>query len=749
MGEEMAKSNSRTLEEKYDIIVDTFDSGGNGDVSLVRDKKTQEILVLKKLRNKTNEKVGRFVEEIEVMYNNYKKLEGIMPIYDYSKEEYWYVMPQAELLTKYISENHVSFDDRIDIIIEFASILNNLHAHGISHRDIKPLNLYILNGKYYFGDFGLASFPENKNDFTKSDKGLGAIFTIAPEMKRDPKHADGKKADVYSFAKTMWMILTLDEKGFDGQYNRDDLAMSLSQIEKYRELHLKELEDVISESTSNSPHQRPDMNQVLELLKNYKRIKADFDTAQCSDWKFLSEQIFGDNEPSSCSWESVDKILSVLNIIGKNPAYNHMFFSSMGGQEFHEARKANEDGCIEIYAGLKSPNIVKPKKLIFEGFGEDYTWNYFMLELDELPAQEPERWIHSEFEPLVEDHPAHYVSADYYQYGVYDYDSGERFPEGWQLVRRYKKGKFLITLTRGMYNAITATYDGRHAMCSSEEFKMYIKKMIETEHNLEKAGKDVRGGLNYIFGENPFKKDIVNDNNEKNVRKDGRRFIEENYDSWSFKVEKHNQPSDCKVRFRLTFNEQGGNHNLVKLFEKKKDVILSTEGSFKENITSRDILWIYDRKEALEIKKSIQTSIERICNLNGYDYPEFSTYLEIIMVPCGKPNHLFTCQELSKKLKEADDRDCNTVVINENGEVVILSNHWRELLYPVRNETFDAGNIYVGKYANVEAVAEELYPELLGRWRDYLRTGKTQYIDYYKYANSDLNEIEAEIKTYM
>lgn len=64
--------------------------------------------------------------------------------------------------------------------------------------------------------------------------------------------------------------------------------------------------------------------------------------------------------------------------------------------------------------------IVKPKRLYFEGFGNDFRWNYFLLELAELtPILE-----NNDSEYLVEDSPAHYVSARYAQYGVYDYESG-------------------------------------------------------------------------------------------------------------------------------------------------------------------------------------------------------------------------------------------------------------------------------------------------------------------------------------
>lgn len=59
---------------------------------------------------------------------------------------------------------------------------------------------------------------------------MGAVFTISPEMKRNPKEADGKKADVFSLAKTLWMFLTKDEKGFDGVYDYLDTNHSLRHI---------------------------------------------------------------------------------------------------------------------------------------------------------------------------------------------------------------------------------------------------------------------------------------------------------------------------------------------------------------------------------------------------------------------------------------------------------------------------------------------------------------------------------------
>lgn len=52
--------------------------------------------------------------------------------------------------------------------------------------------------------FWAGCYPEKEN-LTKIKESVGAKTTIAPEMKRNAKDSDGKKADVYSLAKTLWM----------------------------------------------------------------------------------------------------------------------------------------------------------------------------------------------------------------------------------------------------------------------------------------------------------------------------------------------------------------------------------------------------------------------------------------------------------------------------------------------------------------------------------------------------------------
>ena len=141
----------------------------------------------------------------------------------------------------------------------------------------------------------------------------------------------------------------------------------------------------LKDATDNNPDNRPTIKEFGERLKYWLEIYLDRDKSQESDWFFLNKQLFGTYPPESCSWRNKDKIIEVLNIIGRTPAYNHMLFHDRGGLDFERAENASEEGCIKLYDTLGSCYIVKPKILYFEGFEKNYKWNYFLLELDDLP----------------------------------------------------------------------------------------------------------------------------------------------------------------------------------------------------------------------------------------------------------------------------------------------------------------------------------------------------------------------------
>ena len=114
----------------------------------------------------------------------------------------------------------------------------------------------------------------------------------------------------------------------------------------------------------------------------------------------------------------------------------------------------------------------------------------------------------------------------------------------------------------------------------------------------------------------------------------------------------------------------------------------------------------------------------------------------------GKPIHLFTSDELYHVLRNADDRVDNMLVINEDGNIKIIQEIQDGILYPVRNESWNAGNMYVGKYADLSDHFQ-LYIQLLNSWRNYLKYDKDHTIDYYHNVNETEAELIEEVKIFM
>ncbi len=750
----------------YYEIIDELGEGGNAKVYRVKCKEDNEEYALKVLVVGGKEKHSRFVNEINTIKDNYQIIEGIIPIYRFSVEEYWYTMPIAISAVDYILENKLDIEEIVKGIISLSETLEKLHEKDICHRDIKPSNIYYYNNRFAFGDFGLVDFPNNTDDFTKSDKGLGAIFTIAPEMKRNPKKADSKKADAFSLAKTMWMFLTNNEKGFDGVYNYLDPSHSLRYLEQYKNTHLVEIDELLKDSTDNNPDVRPTIEEFKERLINWIDVYSDIDKSQASDWNFLNKQLFGLNPPESSSWRNINKIVEILNIIGKTPAYNHMLFHDKGGLDFSFAEIADEENCIKLYDTSGFCYIVRPKILYFEGFNENYRWNYFLLEFDKLsPILSAEDDCDNEH--LVEDYPAHYVSAQYAQYGVYDYETAIPLPKGFQTVYRYIRGKFLIVLKNGPYNGINGTYDGRHGDCSASEFRNYIEWLLNLYSKLYqyiKSNDEFKGLpdeeiedriLNLgEFNKNPFKKDLFKEYDVSNrkkkysERKKSKDYIKQNFMNWDFCDMLQICPLTNSATIKFVFEFlPSGNEISLGLFE-EMNYYICTDGHIKKMNPYSDekCFCLYDRKAAIDLEYNLEKRVSEILKQNGLAELEYETYFSVRAIRCGKPIHLFTKQEIEVAMRYADDRLDNQLVIDENGYAKVIERDEGSYLYPVRHELWCSGNMYVGKYSSLSTLEDDYISSLQG-WLLYLKTGRPQYMDYV-HDNRNEKDLIQEIMTY-
>lgn len=776
--------NRKSWEKNYTIIEHPksqciLGSGGNADVYRIECKEDHGKYALKYLLDKLmkdgdkSEKVVRFRNEIDVM-EKCKGIPGIIPIISSSKDECWYVMPIATPIMEYISDNRIDIKGIVSCVISLAGTLEKLHAKDICHRDIKPDNLYYYDGRPAFGDLGLVDFPENDGNLTKSNKRLGATFTIAPEMKRNPKEADSKKADVYSLAKTMWMLLTDDKKGFDGVYDYLDSSHGLSYRSKYRNEHLVELEELLRDSTDNDPNHRPTITEFKERLLKWREVYSDFQKSQESDWNFLNKQLFGVIPPESATWRKMHDIVSVLNVIGGSSVYNHMLLSSNGGWDFSFAKPATEEGCIKIYASLDNIcYIVKPKVLYFEGFGQDYIWNYFLLEFDELDPVFKGKDVDTEY--LVEDYPGHYVSAKYEQYGVYDYDTGEVLPDGYEVVYRYLRGSFLIVMKQGPYNGINSTYDGRHANCRPDKFREYIKSLIDRYHKFLKLARK-RGKLRGLsdeeiqnrilrlaeFDDNPFeKKENENTDTTRNASDfiECEHYIRAHFRGWNFYNLFPDRPSKKSMTYMSSMSRKFFFSLLYPMIHSLDDAIqelkgtgyyLTESGNIKKlDFDDDECFCLFDMNDAINFADALNEEVEKILHKSGLIISEnIRKYFSIVPIGSKKPLHLFTKKEIESAMRTADDRVDNQLVIDEDGYAKIIEGKYEYVeVYPVRSGPWTAGGVYVGKYATL-SMLDDIYYNMLRGWLSYLKTGRTQYAGDLWDSNQDETDLIQEIKTY-
>lgn len=96
----------------------------------------------------------------------------------------------------------------VEAVARIAETLADLQdQRGLGHRDIKPGNLYELDGDWLVGDFGLVDAPDLE-ELTRSNRPLGPAHYTAYEVIADPANADAGPADVYSLGKTLWVLAT-------------------------------------------------------------------------------------------------------------------------------------------------------------------------------------------------------------------------------------------------------------------------------------------------------------------------------------------------------------------------------------------------------------------------------------------------------------------------------------------------------------------------------------------------------------
>lgn len=121
-----------------------------------------------------------------------------------------------------------SFDEICALTKQLNEAIHSIHEFGLLHRDIKPHNIYKMNGGVVLGDFGVAKIAENgKANVTRHVVGTDGY--TAPELRLgltdSPAFIYDNKSDYYSLGVTLGSL-------FEGHFVYDNMneAMMLVSV---------------------------------------------------------------------------------------------------------------------------------------------------------------------------------------------------------------------------------------------------------------------------------------------------------------------------------------------------------------------------------------------------------------------------------------------------------------------------------------------------------------------------------------
>lgn len=189
-------------------------AGGMATVYLAADLKHDRKVALKVLKAELAAVLGaeRFVVEIKTTAA--LQHPHILPLFDSGTADgfLFYVMPFIDgetLRSKLDRETQLGIDEALRIARDVADALDYAHRHGVVHRDVKPENILLHDGRPMVADFGiaLAVSAAAGGRMTETGLSLGTPHYMSPEQATAEKEITAR-SDVYSLGSVLYEMLT-------------------------------------------------------------------------------------------------------------------------------------------------------------------------------------------------------------------------------------------------------------------------------------------------------------------------------------------------------------------------------------------------------------------------------------------------------------------------------------------------------------------------------------------------------------
>jgi serine/threonine protein kinase len=176
----------------------------------------------------------------------------------------YYTMPFLEgesLRERLQREVQLDIDDAVRIAGEVAEALDYAHGHDIVHRDVKPENVLLHEGRAVIADFGIGRAITHASDIdpiTLAGMAVGTPQYMSPEQAAGEREIDGR-SDLYSLGCVLYEMLT-GEPPFTGRTAQAVIAKrfagSVPSVRVVRPGVSLELERTVLRALALSPEDR-------------------------------------------------------------------------------------------------------------------------------------------------------------------------------------------------------------------------------------------------------------------------------------------------------------------------------------------------------------------------------------------------------------------------------------------------------------------------------------------------------------
>ena len=208
--------------------------GGMATVLLATDVRHARRVAIKVLRPDVAQRTGaeRFLREIRTTAN--LQHPHIVPLFDSGEADgtVFYVMPYVEgetLRDRLEREGQLPVPDAVRIAREVADALDYAHRHGVVHRDVKPENILLHEGRALVADFGIAlALAGRTGDVRLTDTGmsLGTPHYMSPEQAMGEKHITAR-TDIFALGAILYEMLA-GEPPFSGESSQVIVAKMMT-----------------------------------------------------------------------------------------------------------------------------------------------------------------------------------------------------------------------------------------------------------------------------------------------------------------------------------------------------------------------------------------------------------------------------------------------------------------------------------------------------------------------------------------